>query len=500
MQNGFIVINTVVAVLGAIALIVGARLSPIVGLLIAALYLGLTSGLGVTGTISAITSGFGEILAEIGLLIAFGVLTGALLNHVGAIERLVAMLQRICSPRAMPYSTALFTGTIMQSIFIDVMVVITAPMVRQVAPKIGAKGLPRMVSALAIGSVTGLVLVVPGAASVAIAGVLHVSLGKMILVGLAVAVPTILIATWIMNLLFLRLGWWDPAKDEIPADEDPMQYEVAPNATVAVGVGGGSSPEPPQQSAEGRAVNAAGGGTGTNGSSQPYVAGDTTRTAPVNPRVRELHLAVLFAPLLTGLLLISAGGIAEIAGIEQPVLEFLANPIVALFISLIGTIALTRYSLGHHELEEAMTEGFRNSGQILILTGAAGALASTITQVGLGEVLGGFLSASHALPLLTVWFMAAVIHVLIGTVTISAIMAVGVIAPVAAMMGIDPVLIALAAGSGSIFAVHLTSNTFWQFQTLFGQTVRGTLKTYTVAISIASVVSLVLLIPISYIL
>lgn len=497
MQDGFIIINTVVAILGAIALITWARLSPIVGLIIAALYLGLTSGLGVEGTIGSITGGFGEILAEIGLLIAFGVLTGALLNHAGAIERFVTVLQRICSPRAMPYSTALFTGTIMQSIFIDVMVVIMAPMVRQVA-KLQDKGLPRMVSALAIGSVTGLVLVVPGAAGVAIAGVLHVPLGKMILVGLAVAVPTILIAMWIMNTLFLRLGWWDPAKDELSlvADEitHPSQPASAPGATDQ-----STATQNRQGTNEGRSLDALRGKTRTAGLAQPYASGVTTKTAPANDGVREAPLPLLFAPLVIGLLLISIGGITELAGIEHPILAFVSNPTIALFISLIGTIAVTKFSLGRDALEEAMNDGFQKSGQILVLTGAAGALASTVKKVGLGDVLGGMLSASDIMPLLAVWFLAAVIHVLIGTVTISAIMAVGVIAPVAAVMGIDPVFIALAAGSGSIFAVHLTSNTFWQFQTLFGQSVRGTLKTYTVAISVSSVVSLLVIIPLSYI-
>lgn len=491
MQDGFVVANTMIAVFGAIALIVLARLSPVVGLIVGALYLGLTTGLGVQGTITAITEGFGGILAEIGLLIAFGVLTGALLNHVRAIERLVSTLLRLCGPRAMPYSTALATGTVMQSIFTDVLVVISAPLVRQVAPRIGDRGLPRMVSALSIGSVTGVVLVVPGAAGVAIAGVLEVPLGKMLIAGVVLAVPTLLIATAVMNTVF-RLGWWNPDKDELPQEEDPLG--PVPHHTESAG----SSREMSRRSSSG-AVVVEETERGEGGAAQASPSGGAATVAVTAPRARELPLAVLFAPLVTGLVLISVGGIAEIAGIEQPVLALLADPVVALFISLIGTIAVTWCSLGRAEMETAVADGFRNSGQILVLTGVAGALATTIKETGLGDVLGGYLSATGTLPLLAVWLMAAVLHVIIGTVTISAIMSVGVIAPVAAVLGIDPVLIALAAGSGSIFAVHLTSNTFWQFQTLFGQSVRGTLKTYTVPVSVSSVVALLLLIPMSWV-
>ena len=75
--------------------------------------------------------------------------------------------------------------------------------------------------------------------------------------------------------------------------------------------------------------------------------------------------------------------------------------------------------------------------------------------------------------------MAAVLHIAVGSVTLSAITAAGIIAPVAATMGLDPLLIALAAGSGALFCIHVTSNTFWLLQTFLDQSVRGALKTVT---------------------
>ena len=68
-----------------------------------------------------------------------------------------------------------------------------------------------------------------------------------------------------------------------------------------------------------------------------------------------------------------------------------------------------------------------------------------------------------------VWVIAAVLHIAVGSVTISAITSAGILAPVAPLIGLDPVLIALAAGAGSLFAVHVTSNTFWLLQSLLGQ-------------------------------
>jgi GntP family gluconate:H+ symporter len=47
--------------------------------------------------------------------------------------------------------------------------------------------------------------------------------------------------------------------------------------------------------------------------------------------------------------------------------------------------------------------------------------------------------------------------------------------------------------------VHVTSNTFWLLQSLMGQTTRGTLKSCSVGVSLASVVAIVLIQPLALI-
>lgn len=196
-------------------------------------------------------------------------------------------------------------------------------------------------------------------------------------------------------------------------------------------------------------------------------------------------------------MLIAAGAVLDAAGVTHPVLAFLGEPVIALLLALIGTTAVVGVAHGRDMVESAVSDGFRESGQILILTGVGGSLATTIGDAGLGEILGRFFSASTAAPLLMVWLIAAVLHVAIGSVTISAITAAGVLAPVAPVIGLAPVLIALAAGAGALFAVHVTSNTFWLLQSLLGQSVRGTLKTCSVGVSIASVVAIIVILPLS---
>lgn len=61
-------------------------------MILGSLYLGLSTQLGISKTIETITKGFGDIMMEVGLLIAFGGLMGSILNEVGAIRRLVERL------------------------------------------------------------------------------------------------------------------------------------------------------------------------------------------------------------------------------------------------------------------------------------------------------------------------------------------------------------------------------------------------------------------------
>ncbi|PPF38011.1 GntP family permease [Rathayibacter sp. AY1A3] len=456
---------TAVAILGVVVLITRFRLNPAVALVIGSIFLGLSTGLGPAETISTITGGFGSIMSEVGLLITFGVLLGSMLSELNAIQRLVSHLLRIFGAKGLPYAMGLTIGTLLQSIFLDVLLVISAPLARRMAPHLGRLGVPRIATAMAISLECGIVLMVPGVAALALAGVLEVPLGTMLLFGLVVVVPTIVISILIMSTLF-RLGFWNPEKDEAP-------YEEASDEAVPAAVPLDTSSLP-----AGERLSKVGGVPRGVGAAQR----DAVRTEPA--------LLLLFAPLLTCLALIAAGAVLQIAQVSVAPLELVTDPVFALLLAVLGTSAVGRFTVGRPRVEKSVISGFRESGQILILTGVGGSLAATVAATGLGDILGGAFSANGFAPLLIVWAIAAVLHIAVGSVTISAITAAGILAPIAPVIGLDPILIALAAGAGSLFAVHVTSNTFWLLQSLLGQTTRGTLKTCTVGVSVASIVAL----------
>ena len=465
MSDVAIMVNTAVAIAAVVVLIVRFKFNPVVSLVVGSAYLGLAVGLGVEETIDAITTGFGDIMAKVGLLIAFGVLMGAILQQTGAIQRLVETLLRVFGPKRMPYAMSLTIATFLQSIFLDVLLVISAPLARTMSKKIGKNGTGRMAVAMAIGLECGIVFTVPGVGALALAGVLGVPLGKMLLFGVLL----------VMSYLFNH-GWWSKERDAQEFLGDDEHLDDGDETVDGTAVGG---------------TCASAGGVVTKTAPRA-----TTKTVPAPTRA-QVPLIVLFAPLLTCLLLIATGAILDAADIHNPIIAFLSSPVIALLIGLVGTSFVGRYALGAEPIQHAIATGFKESGQILILTGVGGSLAATIKATGLGDILGEYFTATTAAPLLMVWAIAAVLHIAVGSVTISAITSAGILAPVVPIIGIDPVLIALAAGAGSLFAVHVTSNTFWLLESLLGQTTRGALKTVTVGVSVASVVAILLILPLS---
>lgn len=443
------VLHTVIAILLAVGLIIVVKVDPVISLIVASLYLGLAAGVGFADTITAITSGFGSIMAEVGLLIGFGVLIGALLHSLGTFHRLVQALLRLVGPGRLAYALAGALSTTFPSIYVDVQVVLAAPLARSSAPHLGRRGLPLLAGAIGTGIFAGYVFVIPGLAAVSIAGLLDVPLGTWLVYGIVLGPLTALVTTFLFSLL-LRTGYWKPEHDEeegAAAERDTASSEAADEKVRA-------DAEP------------------TDG----------------------LPLPVLLLPILVPLVLIALGAFADVLDVSTPFIAFLGDANVALFVGLVGAYALARSTLGRETTDGALSTGFGTTGEILLITGIGGSLGAVIGATGLDATLADLFSADAGAPvvvsILLAWFVAAVLHLAIGSVSVAAITAAGIIAPVVASTGVAPVAIGLAIASGSMFALQVNSNFFWMFKSLLNLTTQGALKTMTVVTSIASLVSL----------
>jgi H+/gluconate symporter-like permease len=468
-----VALHTAIAIILAVGLILWLKVDPVISLLLASLYLGLASGVGFAGTIEAIAAGFGEIMAEVGLLIGFGVLIGAFLHSAGTFQRLLNVFVRVVGASRLPYALSLLHSTLLPSIYVDVQVVLASPIARSAAPYIDRNGLPLMASALGAGIFAGYVFVIPGLAAISIAGLLNVPLGTWLLFGIVIGPLTAILTSLIMRLL-LRGRLWKPESDEdvdpAMAEQEALERAVAEAHAGPAGGHGGS----------------VGSEVGTAGVGAPHAGGTDV--------ARSLPLLVLLLPILVPLFLIAFGALAELFDFSNSFIAFLGNANFALFVGLLGAYLIFRATAGLERTRETMSVGFHTTGEILLITGVGGSLGAVIGKTNLDEALGGLFSADVGAPIiLTIllsWFIAAVLHLAIGSVSVAAITAAGIIAPILGSLNVAPVVVGLAIASGALFALQVNSNFFWMFKALLGLSTKGSLKTLTVATSIASMVSL----------
>lgn len=464
MNDNWIVLHVVVAVVIVIGLIMRGRMNPTLALILGSVYLGITGGLGFSGTAKAITTGFGELMADLGLLIAFGLLLGALLHATGALQALVGKLLRTVGPRKLPYALGLALCTVFPSVYPDVQFVLAAPMIQDAANESDRRHLPRMAAGMLAGGLVGLALVVPGVGTVAIAGILGIPLGSILVYGLILGPATVLITTFISCWILDRI--WRPAADTMDTVE-------------------GSSPADVSNLNEPHAA------PGTGGS------GTAVLTKP-----RQKVWAAILPSVLLPVALIASGTITKvISGEVPPVVAFLSNPTIALLIGLLVAYLIARRSLGTEKTEAAINDGLKRAGNVLLVTGAGGAFGSVVASTDLANVMGTWFSGAETtstwLIILLAWAVAALAHLGVGSISVAAITAAGIIAPSIEASSVPLVLVALAIGAGALFAVHINSNGFWMIRSLLNVTTSGSLKLNTLVSSIASVVALVLVLVLS---
>ena len=132
---------------------------------------------------------------------------------------------------------------------------------------------------------------------------------------------------------------------------------------------------------------------------------------------------MLLLPILVPLLMIAFGAFAELFEFSNSFIAFLGNANLALFVGLLGAYLIFRATAGLESTRETMDEGFHTTGEILLITGVGGSLGAVIGETNLDEVLGGLFSADVGAPVLVTillaWFIAAVLHLAIGSVSVT---------------------------------------------------------------------------------
>ncbi|MFI5194660.1 MAG: gluconate transporter, partial [Chitinophagales bacterium] len=101
-------------------------------------------------------------------------------------------------------------------------------------------------------------------------------------------------------------------------------------------------------------------------------------------------------------------------------------------------------------------------------------------------------------PILAAWGIAAFIRVCLGSATVAGLTAAGIVAPMLVGSTVDPSLIVLATGAGSLMFSHVNDGGFWMFKEYFNLSIKDTLKTWSLMETIVSIVGLLMVFVINF--
>ena len=145
-----------------------------------------------------------------------------------------------------------------------------------------------------------------------------------------------------------------------------------------------------------------------------------------------------------------------------------------------------------------MGDAVKDISGILLIIAGAGALKQILLDTGISNELIQPLTTLAVHPLLLAWGISAILRVSIGSATVAGLTAAGIVAPMIASSGVNPCLMVLATGAGSLFFSHVNDPGFWMFKEYFNLTVKETIKTWSVMETIVSVAGLIGVFIINY--
>ena len=442
----------VLGVATIVAIVLWTKLDAFIALLIAALVIGFVAGAPVGETLDAITTGFGNTLGSIGIVIGLGVAVGKILEVSGGADALARWFVRMAGRGREPWAMAGTGAVVSIPVFCDSGYVIMNPLARSIARR--RRG-GYVVLALALGCGMTLThhMVPPTPGPLAVAGLLGANLGTLILVGLLFAIV-------LMPVVVLYAKWIGPK----------LESDVLPEVREAV-YAGASAP------AGGGAAGVTAGGDDHDDDPDAAVAPEL-RDTPEGETPHKVSAGLASLPLLVPLLLIvsntvataidrNAQGVLADDDAYEPsryaeLLAFIGSPVVALIIGILLAVyvLLPRWT-PQKKVAGWLAQAAAASGMILLITGAGGALGSVLGSTGVGDALAETI-ATWALPgVLVPFLIATLVRIAQGSGTVAMITAASVSAPLVAGLGISPVVAALACCAGSMVFSYFNDSYFW---------------------------------------
>ena len=396
------------------------KVQPLIAFVLTALVAALLLGMPIGKIPKAIEKGIGDLLGSLTVIICIGAVFGKLIADSGAAQRIAGYLIGVFGQRRIPLAL-MITGFVAGiPLYYNVGFVLLIPLVFSLVYQTG-----RPAVAMAIPLVCGLSIahgfLPPHPSPTALAGQFGADLGRTLLLGIVVAIPTLIIAgpLFAMSLKNIKSNPATLFKAEMkPESALPGAFNSFATALLPVWLLGG----------------------------------------------------------FTVLILYPSASESV-----NTLVAFFANPLIIMLVAFAA--AVVTLGLGRGQRLSAIMAGsgeaLRDVAPILLVIAGAGALKQVLIDTGVSAELGKSLSTLPVHPLVLGWLIALILRVCLGSATVAGLTAAGIVAPVVIATGTDASLMVLAVGAGSLMCSHVNDSGFWMFKEYMGLSLKDTFRSWT---------------------
>jgi Gnt-I system high-affinity gluconate transporter len=414
-----------------ILLITWARLNTFLAFLLVSTMAGLLLGMPMNKISQSVNKGLGDTLGSLVIIIVLGAMLGKLVAASGAAQKIAAVLKNIFGYKYVTWAMTL-TGLIVGiPLYYNVGFVLLIPIIFSVAYNYKLPlvyiGLPMLASLSVMHG-----FVPPHPSPMALVVQFHADLTKTFIYGFIIAIPAIIIAG---PLFATRLK------------------NIKSTSVIAL---------PAQQIADNKL-----------------------------PGIGNSIISSLLPVLIIGVTAIAAKIFSQYTMVKN-IADFLGEPNMA----MIETIIIATYTLGilmGKKLTEIMgiyTEAVKDIAMVLLIIGSAGILKQIFIDSGVSSQLASILQGINLPPLFLAWLITAVLRLSLGSATVAGLTAAGIVYPLMLHNAVDPSLMVLSVGAGSLFCSHVNDTSFWLFKEYFGLSMKDTFFSWSLMETLVSVIGL----------
>ena len=420
------------AVLALIVLIAWGKLPPLLAFAISAIGAAVLLGMPLDAIAKSVEKGIGDMVGPLVLVLALGAIFGKLVADSGAAQKIASVLIGAFGARGMTIALALTGFIVGIPLFYNVGFVLMVPLVFSLYRQSG-----KPLIFLAIPLMSGLSIahgfLPPHPSPTAIVPLFHADMGLTLIYGLIVGIPTLMVAGPLFALTVKGIK------------ANPPEFFV----------------------------------TSPKGDGEMPGAFSAFATA---------RLPVV---MLAGATAIVQSGAVPVP--LRPTVAFLSHPILVMLIALVvATVTLgTARGTSLQKVMEGSGGALREIAPILLIIAGAGALKQVFVDAGVTDQLGQMLRALPVPPLVLGWLIAGLIRVSLGSATVAGLTAASLIAPVVVASGVNPNLMVLAVGAGSMMFSHVNDSGFWMFKEYFGLSIKDTLRSWTLMEGLVGIFGLI---------